>query len=186
MVNRYTADRRIRSDDAYTPGGKAGSRPDRSVIVYAQRCARSVQRRADRHRRHRSEPAAHRALRLLVGEGATFRVCSMRRPTCCCTATPSARSSKSRTASPRANRSARSTTCAAPRSYADGVPEGLDRGRLDTSGFARPRRTASGPLRHVAVVGNGRAAAMRSLASMRRKSCRFVRDVRAVRSATSA
>ncbi len=37
MVNRYTADRRIRSDDAYTPGGGAGSRPDRSVIVYAQR-----------------------------------------------------------------------------------------------------------------------------------------------------
>ncbi len=37
MVNRYTADRRIRRDDAYTPGGLAGSRPDRSVIVYAQR-----------------------------------------------------------------------------------------------------------------------------------------------------
>jgi uncharacterized radical SAM protein YgiQ len=37
MVNRYTADRRIRSDDAYTPGGKGGARPDRSVIVYAQR-----------------------------------------------------------------------------------------------------------------------------------------------------
>jgi uncharacterized radical SAM protein YgiQ len=37
MVNRYTADRRIRSDDAYTPGGAAGKRPDRSVIVYAQR-----------------------------------------------------------------------------------------------------------------------------------------------------
>jgi uncharacterized radical SAM protein YgiQ len=37
MVNRYTADRRIRSDDAYTPGGEAGRRPDRSVIVYAQR-----------------------------------------------------------------------------------------------------------------------------------------------------
>ncbi len=37
MVNRYTADRRIRRDDAYTPGGAAGSRPDRSVIVYAQR-----------------------------------------------------------------------------------------------------------------------------------------------------
>ena len=37
MVNRYTSDRRVRSDDAYTPGGKAGSRPDRSVIVYAQR-----------------------------------------------------------------------------------------------------------------------------------------------------
>jgi uncharacterized radical SAM protein YgiQ len=37
MVNRYTADRRIRSDDAYTPHGKGGARPDRSVIVYAQR-----------------------------------------------------------------------------------------------------------------------------------------------------
>lgn len=38
MVNRYTADRRIRSDDAYTPGGEGGRRPDRAVIVYAQRC----------------------------------------------------------------------------------------------------------------------------------------------------
>jgi len=37
MVNRYTSDRRVRSDDAYTPGGKGGLRPDRSVIVYAQR-----------------------------------------------------------------------------------------------------------------------------------------------------
>ncbi|MFM9883007.1 MAG: YgiQ family radical SAM protein [Burkholderiales bacterium] len=37
MVNRYTADRRIRSDDAYTPGGEGGKRPDRSVLVYAQR-----------------------------------------------------------------------------------------------------------------------------------------------------
>ncbi len=38
MVNRYTSDRKVRSDDAYTPGGKGGSRPDRSVLVYAQRC----------------------------------------------------------------------------------------------------------------------------------------------------
>jgi uncharacterized radical SAM protein YgiQ len=37
MVNRYTSDRRIRSDDAYTPDGAGGRRPDRSVIVYAQR-----------------------------------------------------------------------------------------------------------------------------------------------------
>ncbi len=37
MVNRYTADRRIRSNDAYTPDGEAGRRPDRSVVVYAQR-----------------------------------------------------------------------------------------------------------------------------------------------------
>jgi len=38
MVNRYTADRKIRSDDAYTAGGVGGKRPDRSVIVYAQMC----------------------------------------------------------------------------------------------------------------------------------------------------
>ncbi len=38
MVNRYTAERRLRSDDAYTPGGKGGRRPDRAVIVYSQRC----------------------------------------------------------------------------------------------------------------------------------------------------
>src|SRR6476620_6051491 len=37
MVNRYTSDKRIRSDDAYTPGGVGGKRPDRSVVVYAQR-----------------------------------------------------------------------------------------------------------------------------------------------------
>jgi uncharacterized radical SAM protein YgiQ len=38
MVNHYTSDRRIRSDDNYTPGGEGGRRPDRAVIVYAQRC----------------------------------------------------------------------------------------------------------------------------------------------------
>ena len=38
MVNRYTSDRRIRSDDAYSPDGKGGTRPDRSVVVYSQRC----------------------------------------------------------------------------------------------------------------------------------------------------
>jgi uncharacterized radical SAM protein YgiQ len=37
MVNRYTADRRLRSDDAYTPAAEGGKRPDRSVIVYSQR-----------------------------------------------------------------------------------------------------------------------------------------------------
>ncbi len=38
MINRYTADRKVRSDDAYTPGGEGGKRPDRCSIVYAQRC----------------------------------------------------------------------------------------------------------------------------------------------------
>ncbi len=38
MVNHYTSERRIRSDDSYTAGGDAGKRPDRAVTVYAQRC----------------------------------------------------------------------------------------------------------------------------------------------------
>ena len=36
MVNHYTASRRLRSDDAYTPGGKAGFRPDYPTIVYTR------------------------------------------------------------------------------------------------------------------------------------------------------
>jgi len=38
MINRYTADRKIRSDDAYTPDDIGGRRPDRSSVVYSQRC----------------------------------------------------------------------------------------------------------------------------------------------------
>ncbi len=38
MVNHYTSDRKIRRNDAYTPSGRAGARPDRATIVYAQRC----------------------------------------------------------------------------------------------------------------------------------------------------
>ena len=36
MVNHYTAGKRKRTDDAYTPGGKAGFRPDYATIVYSQ------------------------------------------------------------------------------------------------------------------------------------------------------
>ncbi len=38
MINRYTADLRMRSDDAYTPNDEGGKRPDRAVIVYTQKC----------------------------------------------------------------------------------------------------------------------------------------------------
>lgn len=38
MINRYTADRRLRHDDAYTPGDIGGKRPDRAVTVYSQKC----------------------------------------------------------------------------------------------------------------------------------------------------
>lgn len=38
MINRYTADLKMRNDDAYTPNNEGGKRPDRAVTVYAQRC----------------------------------------------------------------------------------------------------------------------------------------------------
>ncbi|GIU32296.1 YgiQ family radical SAM protein [Shewanella schlegeliana] len=38
MINRYTAERRMRHDDAYTAGNIGGKRPDRAVTVYTQRC----------------------------------------------------------------------------------------------------------------------------------------------------
>jgi uncharacterized radical SAM protein YgiQ len=38
MVNRYTSDRKIRSDDAYTPNEEPNKRPDRATLVYSQRC----------------------------------------------------------------------------------------------------------------------------------------------------
>jgi uncharacterized radical SAM protein YgiQ len=37
MINHYTANRKVRNDDAYSPGGKIGLRPDRATIPYCQR-----------------------------------------------------------------------------------------------------------------------------------------------------
>ncbi|TCS39969.1 YgiQ family radical SAM protein [Reinekea marinisedimentorum] len=38
LINRYTADLKVRNDDAYTPNNEGGKRPDRAVLVYSQRC----------------------------------------------------------------------------------------------------------------------------------------------------
>ncbi|GAD88807.1 MULTISPECIES: YgiQ family radical SAM protein [Vibrio] len=38
MINRYTSDRKLRHDDAYTPNNEGGKRPDRATLVYSQRC----------------------------------------------------------------------------------------------------------------------------------------------------
>jgi uncharacterized radical SAM protein YgiQ len=43
LVNRYTSDRKIRSEDAYTPNAEGGKRPDRAVVVYSQRCREAYQ-----------------------------------------------------------------------------------------------------------------------------------------------
>ena len=82
----------------------AASAPTARVIVYAQRVREAFARRADRDRRHRGQPAPHRALRLLVGQGAPLDPARRAAPTCSSTATPSGRSSRSRIASRPARR----------------------------------------------------------------------------------
>ena len=139
MVNRYTSDRRIRSDDAYTPGGVAGARPDRCVIVYAQRCREAYKDvpvviggieaslRRIAHYDYWSEKVRRSVLLdakadLLVYGNAERQI------------------SRSRTGSPRARRSTRSATCAARRSRA-GAPAGwieIDSTTLDTPGPLNP------------------------------------------------
>src|SRR5687768_1530136 len=37
MINHYTANRKVRNDDAYSPGGRIGRRPDRATLAYCQR-----------------------------------------------------------------------------------------------------------------------------------------------------
>jgi uncharacterized radical SAM protein YgiQ len=37
LINHYTANKKVRNDDAYSPGGKIGLRPDRATLVYCQR-----------------------------------------------------------------------------------------------------------------------------------------------------
>ncbi|MEE8452560.1 MAG: YgiQ family radical SAM protein, partial [Thermoguttaceae bacterium] len=37
MLNHYTANRKVRNDDAYSPGGRIGRRPDRATLAYCQR-----------------------------------------------------------------------------------------------------------------------------------------------------
>ncbi|MBU2864818.1 YgiQ family radical SAM protein [Reinekea forsetii] len=38
LINRYTADLKVRNDDAYTPNNEGGKRPERAVLVYSQKC----------------------------------------------------------------------------------------------------------------------------------------------------
>ena len=91
MVNRYTSDKRIRSDDAYTPGGSAAS----------VRIAASSSTRSARARRSRTCPSSSAASRPRCAASRTSTTgarrcaapcCWMRRPTCWCSAMPSGRS----------------------------------------------------------------------------------------------
>ena len=73
MINRYTADRKIRSDDAYTPGDVGGKRPDRAAIVYSQRCREAFP----------DVPI------VLGGIEGSLRHCHIANVICCCMAMPS-------------------------------------------------------------------------------------------------
>jgi hypothetical protein len=101
MVNRYTSDKRIRSDDAYTPGGAGGKRPDRSVVVYAQRAREA----------YKDVPIVIGGIEASLRRIAHFDYWS-------------GRSSRSRIASPPARPSQKSPTCAARHSCA-GSPPGI-------------------------------------------------------------
>ena len=140
MINRYTADRKIRSDDAYTPGDVGGRRPDRAAHRLLAALQGSLERRADRARRHRGVAAPHRALRLLAGQGAPLdRGRRQVRPA----AVRQCRARHRRDRAPAgraASRCSRSPTCAAPPSCGASTPRGLVRDRLDQR---RPARAGS-------------------------------------------
>jgi uncharacterized radical SAM protein YgiQ len=42
LINHYTANKKVRNDDAYSPGGQIGLRPDRATLPYCQRCREAV------------------------------------------------------------------------------------------------------------------------------------------------
>ncbi|MGY4366090.1 hypothetical protein ACVW1A_002155 [Bradyrhizobium sp. LB1.3] len=112
MVNRYTADRRLRHDDAYTAGGEGGKRPDRCTVVYAQRCREAF----------KGVPVVLGGIEASLRRIAHYDYWSDKarcwrtpRRTCCSTAMPSAPSSKWPTVLPPAKRRASSTTSGASR-----------------------------------------------------------------------
>ncbi len=82
MVNHYTAARKIRRNDAYTPGGRAGARPNRAVIAYTSALKGAFKGVARPHRRYRGQPATAGPLRLLGRQGAPFHPAWTARPTC--------------------------------------------------------------------------------------------------------
>ena len=57
MINHYTANRKVRNDDAYSPDGRIGRRPDRATLAY---CQRSERRWAARSRSVCYRQAIHR------------------------------------------------------------------------------------------------------------------------------
>ena len=173
MVNRYTSDRRIRSDDAYTPHGVAGARPDRSVIVYSQRAREAYKDvpvviggieaslRRIAHFDYWSEKVRRSVLLdakadLLVFGNAERQICEIAH----------------RLAAGEQHRRDR-PTCAARRSRARRLPEGwteIDSTHVDTPGplnppvdpYAMEPARSRGSDRKAAAGGSGRRSGVRS------------------------
>jgi hypothetical protein len=126
MINRYTADRKIRSDDAYTPGDIGGKRPDRSCIVY-------------------SLAASHCALRLLAGQGAALDTGRRQgRPFVVWQRRTRDRRDRTSTGRRRGDRGYHRRT--RQRVFHQGPAARLDRDRLDKRRQAGPRRKTAQPV----------------------------------------
>jgi hypothetical protein len=81
MLNKLTAQKKIRAEDQYSPGGRTGPAPQPRVDRVFGNLAGRPSRACPRARRHRGLAAAHRPLRLLVGQRAALASCSTpRRP----------------------------------------------------------------------------------------------------------
>ena len=179
MVNRYTPIAACAATTRTRPGGVGGRRPDRSVIVYAQRAREAFRDVLDRDRRHRGLPAPHRALRTTGRRRCAARCCWMPRPTCWCTATAErADRSSSRTAWPPGKRIADITDLRGTAFVRRGTPADwieIDSTHLDAPGpLNRTQSTRTrwnAPCRVPAAARRRRPAASR-----RRASCGRVRN----------
>ena len=113
MINHYTANTKVRNDDAYSPGGRIGLRPDRATLAYCQRAREAFP----------GVPVIAGGVEAsrcggwpITTTGATrsaARSCSTARPTCSSSAWASSRSSRSPAGWPPARRCATCATCAA-------------------------------------------------------------------------
>ena len=123
MINHYTANKKVRNDDAYSPGGRIGLRPDRATIPYCQRAARHFPACLSSLEGSRPRSAGWP----ITTTGATpsaARSCSTPRPTSSSSGWASTRSSRSQSDSPPARPSRISERCAAWRTLWGQVSRG--------------------------------------------------------------
>ena len=113
LINHYTANKKVRNDDAYSPGGRIGLRPDRATLVVLPARPRGVPRRAGDRRRRRGVAAAAGPLRLLERHGQAVDPARQQGRPGRLRHGRGRRSSRSPTGSPRGRRCGTCATCAA-------------------------------------------------------------------------